>query len=213
MAMGRPVPLAAAAAVRTAPTRCGTSSWRAGFAARGRAAAHTRRASRSLATWAARVRVEARPRAPYAPRACLRSVALCLRLSPLRTSTRPCCVLGVPVQLCRRPATVGPDRARRHRVRPASRASPCCHARASACLPTRCLLPPLFHPRARPPRCCCACLRCARSCYACARCLCALRVLARCVLGRCVCAGSSRPTACRRVSTPRRRRQHHPALR
>ena len=68
---------------------------------------------------------------------------------------------------------------------------------------------PCSTPRARPPRCCCACLRCARSCYACARCLCALRVLARCVLGRCVCAGAYSRTACRRVSASHRRRQNH----
>ena len=44
----------------------------------------------------------------------------------------PVLCVGCARAVCRRPATVGPDRARRHRVHPVSRANPRCHARSSA---------------------------------------------------------------------------------
>ena len=81
--------------------RYGASPWRAGFAARGRAAAHDRRASPPTMGRTC-------PSAGLWPVRTLCVLALCVHVAPsmyvaaLRTFARPCCVLGVLVQFCRR---------------------------------------------------------------------------------------------------------------
>ena len=129
--------------------------------------------------------VSARGRVPCA------HVAPCLYLPALRTSARPCCVLGVPVQFCRRPTTVSPDRARRHRVRPASRASPRCHARASAPCAYAVLAAAHVAPRAHARHDAVAqvCVVRARVMRVCAACACALRAGAVRAGAVCLCRG------------------------
>jgi len=107
-------------AVRQSSARRGaTSDERDGFAVRGRAAAHCCRASRSLQYMSCAHRARRCSPAPRVHPVCAcalrvrRSMPASVRVALVRA---PVLCVGCARAVCRRPATVGPDRARRHRI-------------------------------------------------------------------------------------------------
>ena len=113
-------------------------------------------------------------------------LALCVHVAPsmyvaaLRTFARPCCVLGVLVQFCRRTyldsesARTTPPTAPAFSpgvstpVRPCPARSDLVRLRLVRLRPAPCAIAPCAP---KSPPCYCACLHCARPCYACVGCV------------------------------------------
>ena len=185
--------------------RCGASPWRAGFAARGRAAAHDRREQHraALQQWVVRVRAQAC--GLCAPRACLR----CARTLRHRCTWPPCARLPARAvsSVCSCSFVVGPTSivkalARLRRRRPPSRSvcrRLCGHALRDCTLCNCALCDCALRDRALCAQIATMLLRMFALCAP-VLCVCWLRAFAPCALGRCVCAGICLCTPCCRAS-------------